>query len=57
MKGPRIFASRLGLFGIISLLVAALSGAVFADAQAPAPSPAPTGEHLLLVPDGAAVAR
>jgi subtilisin-like proprotein convertase family protein len=51
VKGLRIFASRLGLFTIVSLLIAALSSAVLADAEPPPPSP--PGEHLLLVPQTA----
>ncbi|MEA2454182.1 MAG: hypothetical protein QOI45_444, partial [Thermoleophilaceae bacterium] len=51
MKGLRIFASRLGLFTIVSLLIAALSSAVLADAEPPPPSL--PGEHLLLVPQTA----
>ncbi len=57
MKGIRIFASRLGLFSIISLVLVALGGTVLADAQTPSPKPTPTAEHLLLVPDEAAVAQ
>ena len=52
MKGIGIFASRLGLFSIICLLLAAPSGAVLADAD-PAPPPARPAPHLLLVPDTA----
>ena len=52
MKGTRIFVSRIGLFMMLFLLLAALSSAVLADAKsgqpaAPAPGPA---EHLLVVP-------
>jgi subtilisin-like proprotein convertase family protein len=49
VKGIRIIASRLGLFSIVFLVLAALSSAVLADAD-PAPS-APPADHLLVVPD------
>jgi subtilisin-like proprotein convertase family protein len=49
VKGIRIIASRLGLFLMLFLVIAALSGAVLADAD-PAPSATPP-EHLLVVPD------
>ena len=51
MKGLFIFASRLGLFSIVCLVLAALSSVVFADADPPPPGP--PAEHLLLVPDTA----
>ncbi len=48
MKGNCIFASRLGLLTIVSLVVVSLAGVVLADADsAPPRRPVP---HLLLVP-------
>ncbi|MEA2419185.1 MAG: hypothetical protein QOE60_1391, partial [Thermoleophilaceae bacterium] len=49
MKGLRIFVSRLGLFSIVFLVLATLSGGMLAGAQT-AP-PAPPARHLLIVPD------
>jgi subtilisin-like proprotein convertase family protein len=49
VKGIRIFASRIGLFSIVGLVLVALSGGVLADADT-AP-PAPLARHLLIVPD------
>jgi len=49
VKGIRIFASRIGLFSIVGLVLVAFSGGVLADAQT-AP-PAPAARHLLIVPD------
>ncbi len=53
MKGTRIFASRLGLFSVLSLVLAALCGAVLADAAPDDPAPRSPGRHLVLVPDRA----
>lgn len=52
MKGTRIFASRLGLLTIASLVVVSLGGVVLADADSQSP-PAPA-KHLVVVPDTAA---
>jgi subtilisin-like proprotein convertase family protein len=53
VKGTRIFASRLGLFSVLSLVLAALCGAVLADAAPDDPAPRSPGRHLVLVPDRA----
>jgi hypothetical protein len=50
VKGRRILVSRIGLFSIVFLVLAALSSAVLAD-DAPTPVAAPADAHLLLVPD------
>ena len=52
LKGTRIFASRLGLFSVFSLVLAAFCGAVLADADPDRTGRVtPPGRHLLLVPD------
>ena len=52
LKGTRIFASRLGLFSVFSLVLAAFCGAVLADADPDQTGRVtPPGRHLLLVPD------
>jgi subtilisin-like proprotein convertase family protein len=52
VKGIGIFASRLGLLTIVSVVVVSLGGVVLADAGSqPAPPPA---AHLVVVPDTAA---